>query len=349
MDLTTALRECKTEKAYEDTCQRIDKTHRINLRGPDILCSELRDQRGRYLRNSDIDAFFSDKMHYGYYWKPPSGVNLDASHILLSEAERGTTEDAVGVWKRQLVRTLFRKLKSREVASVVLSCVHPKDFGVFSPPTLSLLQIALKPPVDHYLAYCEELAAWGAHFLGTEAVQVADRALWVFYQAAYGQDKTRQAGDYQRAFESDEWVRQRHASNLLKPYLRNLTVLQQANLLLNIDGNLAAKIAGCEFEVRVKELIDECKPIRDKKIGEFRATLPPKPNRHEWGDFESMIEYVLSHNAERYGAYRQQFQRVRDLRNAAIHDDRLLTPKEIEFMIAMAAKLPERQKLRRLT
>lgn len=232
------------------------------------------------------------------------------------------------------------------MASVVLSCVYPENFGVFSPPTLLLLQIPLKPPIEHYLDYCDELAVWGSHFLGTDVVQVEDRALWVFYQDAYGQDKTRKAADYQKAFESDSWVRQRHALNTLKPYFRGLEALAQAQFLIGIDNNLAATIAGCEFEARIKEAIHQDSGIRDKEIRKFRQSLPLKPNGHEWGHLESMIEYVVKHSFRTCGSYSSQFQHVRELRNVAIHDQRLLDNDEVELMIEMAAKLPGRRSLR---
>lgn len=114
------------------------------------------------------------------------GLALDANRVSLWEGERGTAPEAVKQWKQHLVQKVFDRLKSMEVTSVVLSCVHPKDFGVVSPPTMMLLQLPPKPPVSHYVAYCEELALWGQHFLGNDSVQVADRALWVFYENGYG-------------------------------------------------------------------------------------------------------------------------------------------------------------------
>ena len=135
---------------------------------------------------------------------------------------------------------------------------------------------------------------------------------------------------------------------VLKPYFPKWAPLEQARFLIGIDGNLAAKIAGCEFEVRIKELIDHDRSARDKKIWQFRQTLAPKTKGKTWGHLEAMIEYVIRHNLKGYGAYRDKFERVRELRNDAIHEDRLLGTEEIELMIDMAAKLPEGRKLQRL-
>jgi hypothetical protein len=348
MDLTTVLRECATEEAYRDTCRRIVGIDAYDLHSLDELCRELRTQQGRYLQTADVESMFSDKTHYGYYWKAPLGVDLIASHISLWEGERGTTPDAIKQWKQHLVQKLFDKLKSMEITSVVLSCVHPRDFGVFSPPTLMFLQMPPRPPIAHYVAYCEELAFWGLHFLGNDSVQDADRALWVLYEAGFGHKKTAKAETYKAAFNNDKWVRQRHTVTVLKPHFPTWAPLEQAIFLKDIDGNLAAKIAGCEFEVRIKELIDQDRDKRDRKVGEFRQKLPPKRDGREWGHFETMIEYVVKHNTKGYGAYRDRLQQVRGLRNDVIHDDRFLEPAEIELMIEMTAKLPEGRKLKRL-
>ena len=186
----------------------------------------------------------------------------------------------------------------------------------------------------------------GRQFLGNDSAALADRALWAFYQAAYGHKKTAKAEVYRAAFDSDKWVRQRHALSVLKPHFPKWAPLEQATFLIDIDGNLAAMIAGCEFEVRIKELVDHEKPSRDKKIGQFKQTS--KPGGHEWGHLEAMIEYVVQRNKGAYGAYGEQFQRVRDFRNQAIHDERLLQKHEIELMIEMTAKLPEGRTLQRL-
>ncbi len=349
MDLASALRECSTLEAYRDTCRRIEESDSYSPEALNDLCRDLRTSEGRCLRTADVVSMFSDKTHYGYYWKAPVGVDVDASHISLWEGERGITQEDVMQWKHRLVQTVFGKLKGMEVTSVVLSCVHPKDFGVFSPPTLMLMQLPPLSPVQHYLKYCDELAAWGQHFLGTDTVQVADRALWVFYEAGYGHKKTAKAESYKAAFNNDKWVRQRHTVTVLKPHFPAWSPLEQAHFLMGIDGNLAAKIAGCEFEVRIKGLIDHDKDKRNRKVREFKQKLPPKPDGHEWGHLETMIEYVVKHNTNGYGGYRDRLQRIRELRNDAIHDDRSLEAAEIELMIDMTAKLPVGRRLQRST
>lgn len=347
MDLATALRECSADECYRETYMRIAEIKDYNSHALDGLWSELRTQKGRYLQNGDLEAIFSpDKTHYGYYWKAPSGVNLDG--ISLYEADRGITDKEVQQWRHHMVQRLFGGLKSMEVTSVVLSCLYPKDFGVYSPPTLMILQIPPRPPVQHYLAYCEELAAWGRHFLNSDGARTMDRALWAFYEAAYGHKKTPKAETYRTAFDTDKWVRERHAQSVLKPHFPKWLPLEQARFLIDIDRNLAGMIAGCEFEARIKELVDHGKAVRDQKIRRFKPTLPAKPNRAEWGHLEAMVEYVIAQNKTDYGSERDNFQKIRELRNVAIHDERLLERKEIELMIEATGKLPQGRELQRL-
>jgi len=66
---------------------------------------------------------------------------------------------------------------------------HPEDFAVYSPPILNLLQLPAQP-VEDYLAYCDELRVWGAHF-GVTGVAKTDQALWVFMSGRTGRSACR--------------------------------------------------------------------------------------------------------------------------------------------------------------
>ncbi len=136
--------------------------------------------------------------------------------------------------------------------------------------------------------------------------------------------------------------------SLLKPHFPKWAPLEQADFLIGIDSDLAGIIAGCEFEVRIKQLIDPDKPTRHKKIRQFRQKLLPKPHGQEWGHLETMVEYVVRQNKNAYREYEQEFQHVRELRNQAIHGERLLEGSEIKLMIDVTTKLPEGRMLQRL-
>jgi hypothetical protein len=306
------------------------------------LFKKLRTEPGRYLKNDDLDEIFErGKTHYGYYWRVPPHLNLDGENISLNESERGKNEKDIERWRRDVVQRVFHKLKSMEVTSVVLGCVHPGDFGTYSPPILTFLQLPQRPPVQHYLAYCEELRAWGKHFLQCDSAGKTDQALWVFYQAAYGhKPDSEKMASYRRAFEGDEWVRQRQARNLLGVYFSKYGPLEQATFLLDIDHNLSARIVGYEFEARLKKLIDLNDRERDRKIWRFIEGRPDL-KREEW--LRAMVEYVaLNHLCD---PPKEDLDRVRMLRNYAIHAKRNLDKSEVEKMIQTTERLPKRPTL----
>jgi len=180
------------------------------------------------------------------------------------------------------------------------------------------------PPIRHYLEYCKELREWGGHFLDSKHVGTADRALWVFYQKAYAPSsdpKTHLV--YRQAYDEDYWIRQRHANMMLTSYFREYPPLKQARFLLEIDLNLAATIAGCEFEARIKDLVPEAR--------RRRLTHP----EGLW----SAIEYLAIHCG--YAHKKGRFHEIRELRNMAIHRTPGLTPERVRMKIAETDVLPK--------
>ena len=231
-------------------------------------------------------------------------------------------------WRGKIVNQLFRELGSLELTSVLLRCVHPEYFGIYSPPLLCLLQVPIAEPVLHYLAYCDELAAWGQHFLPKKSVGETDRALWVFYERVYGPrvDLVNRE-DYKRVFEDDPWVRKRHADNSLGRFFQQYSTLDR-RFLIGIDDNLAGKIAGCEFEACLKSFVTD--------PGDFAAW---RQNRTDLkGDLVDLIEYA----AERRGCgpQKHELHLVRRHRNQAIHGGGL-QKKQVEKMIEVTSHLPQ--------
>ena len=341
-DFRTVLQECSSEQAYLDTCKRISRGREFDPHELDSLWHELRTQKDRYLRKSDVEQIFSeDKAHYGYYWKVPSAIDWGGVQISLHESERSGDIEAIERWKHNVVQRAFTKLQSMEVASVVLASVYPNDFGVYSPPTLMLLQVPPEPPIQHFLSYCRELREWGRQFLDTEGIGTTDHALWVFYQSAYGHHPDPTVIAVRRkAFQEDEWIRRRHAKKTLKSYFSKYSPLEQARFLLDIDVYLSATIAGCEFEARLKELVDPDERTRIRKIRRFQEQeLKILPQF----DLQSIIEYLAA--KEGYAAKRERFHEIRDLRNKAIHHRPDLTRAEAERMIAETEAIPKRNRL----
>jgi hypothetical protein len=348
--LRKVLTECAGDGAYRETCRRIVGNETYG--DPDILSdlwAKLRAEPNRYLANDDLDQVFS-RTHYGSYWTRPKHVDVDGQKISLNEAKlKGNVEEQC--WK--LVAEVFPKLKSMEVTSVILGCVHPDHFGVYSHPILMLLRIPIMTtPVNHYLKYCHELRDWGKQFLPGRSVLDTDRALWVFHQDAYGHrpDKDKMT-TYRESFDRDDWVRERHARNLLHPYFSSYLPLQQARFLLNIDANTSARIVGCEFEARIQELVDPDEGERGRKIRDFIDSHPAlKPK--EW--LRAMVEYVVQQKLS--SVPDGDLQKVRKDRNDAIHMRRDFNNRDrwgksgksdVETMIRVTEALPKQSRSRK--
>ena len=341
-DFQFVLKECSGDQAYHDTCVRITSGKAYHRHALDDLWQELRLKEDRYLEKDDLERIFSaENTHYGYYWKVPYRANWEGIKISLHESHRGTTTFSIGQWKHNIAQKVYTKLQSMEVSSVVLSCVYPDDFAVYSPPTLTILQVPPAPPLDHFRRYCDELREWGKHFLGNEGVAFTDRALWVFFESTYGhRTNTKVNTRYRHAFEEDEWIRERHASNMLKPYFPRYQPLKQARFLLDIDVYLAATVAGCEFESRLKQLVNSDELQRTREIRRFQdQVLKTNFESAKWGYLYSIIEYLAAKKG--YAAQKDQLHEARLLRNKAIHREAGLGKTEAETLIAAAGLLPK--------
>ena len=289
------------------------------------LWSELRTNQDRYLLRGDLDKIFEEgKTVYGYYWRLSKLKAWEDTAISLHESQRQNSS-----WKESIVQKLRAHLRRMEIVSVLLSCVYPEDFAVYSPPIMTILQVPPCPPIQHYLRYCEELREWGHHFLGAKSASKADRALWVFYQTAYepasepaSKVKTRLI--YREAYDDDYWIRQRHAKTMLASYFSKYSPLKQARFLLDIDLYLAATIAGCDFEARLRDLVPEAR--------KRRLTQPE--------DLESVIEYLAANCG--YAQKKGRFHEIRKLRNRAIHRTQGLTVENVRMMIAETELIPQR-------
>ncbi|MGA2904198.1 MAG: hypothetical protein ABSD98_10230 [Candidatus Korobacteraceae bacterium] len=318
IDFEAVLRQCSTEDAYREACKIATHGREFDPDSLEPLWQELRTDARRYLQPSDLDKIFEQgKTVYGYYWRVPK-ENWDGPGISLHESQC-----AKPGWKESIVQKLFARLSRMEVVSVLLSCVYPGGFGVYSPPIMAMLQIPPCAPIQHYLKYCEELQEWGRRFLESENVCTADRAVWVFYQLAYSPASNLKTQlIYRKAHDEDYWIRQRHAKNTLTSYFSDYPPLKQARFLLEIDLYLAGAIAGCEFEARIRDLVPEA---RRRRLDE---------------DLWSIIEYLAVHCG--YAQKKARFHEIRELRNMAIHRSPGLTTQKVTMMIKETDLIPKR-------
>ena len=148
----SVLKACSGDDAYHATCVRITSGKAYHAHALDDLWQELRFKKDRYLEKDDLDRIFSaENTHYGYYWKVPYRANWETIKVSLHESHRGSAFLSIGQWEHKIVQKVYTKLQSMEVTSVVLSCVYPHDFAVYSPPTLTVLQI---PPDELFITSC---------------------------------------------------------------------------------------------------------------------------------------------------------------------------------------------------
>src|SRR5271165_3986569 len=163
------LNECATREVYLKTCRRIADNEKYTPEFQSDRWVELGRKEKPGLTNAVLEDMFSpETTQYGRYWKTPK---LGCEGITLKEPGPGENPE---VWQRELVSRVFEQLQSMEATSVVLKCVHPRYFGIYSPVTLTLLQVPLESPraeimylapVYHYLKCCNEIGDWGAKFL----------------------------------------------------------------------------------------------------------------------------------------------------------------------------------------
>ncbi len=318
---TFALRDYDNRFRYEEVCRkRFGRTYDLDRTVRQF--SELREP-GRPLTASHVAALFDpEETHFGHFWRPAPGLEntLNPRGISLAKPPSGARH-----WREGIVGAVFEFLGSVEAVSVLLRCTHPEEFAVYSPPILNLLQLPAQPPVEHYLAYCDELRVWGAHF-GTEGVAVTDQALWVFYEWSYGpvclkvEDASgKDARTRRDEFENDRWVRERQATNVLRPFFHKWATIDQAECLAAIDPNLAGTIVGCEMEKRLKRATG----LEDEEV-------------------PSLIQHFC-HSADQDPARRRKvkgrLRRVWKLRNRTVHAQGDLSREDVEAMIAIIRDL----------
>lgn len=190
----------------------------------------------------------SDAWSYATWWPRLSGqldTELQLPKDLASPAAR---EKAVSI--------LDDRLKHIEAVSVVLRFLRPDHFGIISPPTICLINLApAATPVEYYMRYLGVLSAIAAHYSVLPRNADIDMALWSAAQLSA-------ANEYPRLTEEmydDEYFQQLRLTNLLGglPTMGHRTDRQRllfARVLLEHDYLTAALIAASEYEATIREI-----------------------------------------------------------------------------------------------
>jgi len=264
----------------------------------------------RWLVAKDVgDMFDAAASPFGLYWRQTDLKELDArlkgQRLYLAPVE-GSGQN--------LVNRLLAVFHNIGVASIVLRFVHPDRFGVFSTPVINLLQVHRPHTVDLYIAYCEELRDWEAHFR-LAGVAETETALWTFQSLASVNEKEYAVA--QRDFDADLWIQRRRAAQVLRPFLKRYGPLELARIIIYEDPKLAGKIAAEEYE----------RLLREASLRFLGCRLAGTR-----GAAEALIDQLAQKGIIAPG---DQFElkRVWMTRNKAVHPGPPPAPEEIEVMI----------------
>jgi len=181
----------------------------------------------RWLAAKDVaEIFHPDNTPFAKYWSQPNANDLDkalaAHHLTLGPLNAN---------QQNLVLQLLKIFHNVGVTSLLLRFVHPHYFGVFSTPVLHLVQVNRGATVELYLAYCEELVQWAAHF-GIQSVAETEMALWAYAETTKDFGTSRAASAAAKDFENDLWIQRRRVAHVVRPFLRQTGACNLPEFLL---------------------------------------------------------------------------------------------------------------------
>ncbi len=185
------------------------------------------------------------------YWLFPSVNDLameekEVSFNLhqLSKGNEGTPKEEAAI---QDLLKVFRQI---ELVSIMLRFIRPDSFGMLTPPVAFILDLhSGRDAVETYLNYLCNLRSIRDHYQFSTAAE-ADMALWVLeYMCGTGETDN---PEIKQAFESDEFMLQLRAKNLVAP-LRRLSSARLASALYGVNNHLAALVGCYALEENVKE------------------------------------------------------------------------------------------------
>jgi len=147
------------------------------------------------------------------------------------------------------VEKLYERLRHIEVVSVILRFIKPSEFGIMSPPVMSLLNlIPSRDPVRGYLDYIDTLRDLGDHH-EMDRVASVEMAIWTAFYARYLSAEHRHLTEEMLA---DEHLLELRFKNLTRGIGQHLGSRRHrllfATALLKREPETAALIAGRVFE-----------------------------------------------------------------------------------------------------
>jgi hypothetical protein len=165
--------------------------------------------------------------------------------------------------KKRAVEALYGVLRHIEVTSVVLRFMYPEEFGIISPPVVSLLNLIPaenETHPEHYIRYLRSLRdlsiRYGQLFSPLRALSKVDMGLWAAEHLSTDPAYASMAEEMHK----DEFFQEIRLRNLAEGFGSHWTRTDAQRLilgrvLLRHDSILAALIASRAFESIVFEIV----------------------------------------------------------------------------------------------
>ena len=231
---------------FPDVC-RTKFARAFNFRALEKDFEQLRAGKRWLVARDVIKLFESTRTPFGQYWTEPRERELDSAlkqaHFYMAPAPSD----------RDLIERLLGVVHNIGVVSLVLRFVHPDRFGVFSTPVVNLLQIHRPSTVELFMAYCDELREWQKHFK-LESVADTSTALWTLHELTKDPSNAPESDAAREAFDADVWIQRRRVGQALRPFFKKYGPLELARILVEEHPKLAGKVAGEEYERRLRDI-----------------------------------------------------------------------------------------------
>ena len=240
------------------------------------LESELRDVGSgrRALGARDLEVIQQRRFwDFRQFWRFPAASDLER------ETDFGEMSRLIARLPSDEAPALHRlheAFKYIENVSVLLRFVHPKHYGIISPPVEKLLAVRRgRTEVETYLSYLRDLRDIARHH-GLERAADADMALWVLQERVLA---SWSEPDLRQAYRDDAWLVRRIAANMLAdlpqvPGVRGQ--LDLARALAELHPSMAGTLAGGEFERRVRARAaagERARPLAELVLAAERRAL----------------------------------------------------------------------------
>lgn len=177
--------------------------------------------------------------------------------------------------KRKAADDLDKRLKHIEVVSVVLRFICPEEFGIISPPVVSLLNLVpTGDPVKDYLRYLKVLQHLRREYRVLPRLADIDMALWAAAHLSFNPNP--RYIEPTQEMRNDEFFHELRLRNLLEGLRKFPSPHQRERLLLAAaiiphDHQTAALIAARALEGLLNELAKGLKTYPNPKPRQTRA------------------------------------------------------------------------------